>query len=146
LILSAFVIPLILFEIPAGILADRYGRRLLLYLGLLIAGVMTWIFSIADNPFLMLLSAFLAASGIALSWPSLEGILTVVSPIHRRGETLGVWGFSRDMGYVLGPLLGGFLASRTSISTTFKALSLILLFVAAVGLIKEGSVGRKRIG
>ncbi|HHQ45433.1 MAG TPA: MFS transporter [Candidatus Altiarchaeales archaeon] len=130
IILSAFIIPLILFETPAGYLADKYGRKNILYTGFFIAGVMTWLFAYSKSPLEMFAFAFTASMGIAMTWPAIEGMLARHSPENRKGALVGVWGSSLDLGYVIGPVLAGIIASKTSIQYTFRLLGIVLILSA----------------
>jgi len=132
LILSAFVIPLVIFEAPAGYLADKYGRKNILYSGFFIAGLMTWLFAYSKNPLEMFSFAFTASIGIAMAWPALEGILAKQSPSDQKGEIVGVWGSSLDLGYVIGPVLAGIVAAQTSIQFTFKLLGIVLIATSLI--------------
>jgi MFS family permease len=127
LVLAAFVLPLIFFELPGGYLADRYGRRRVLAAGLLVAGVSTIAFSVAADIPSLFATAFIASTGLALAWPSMEGILTVESTAGDRGGVVGVWSTARDFGYVVGPVGGGILGSVFGLDSVFTILGLTLL-------------------
>ncbi|MBD3387822.1 MAG: MFS transporter [Candidatus Altiarchaeales archaeon] len=131
LILSSFVLPFILFDIPGGRLADRFGRRKILMFGLALGGVSSIAFSMASTVPQLMLSAFIATSGLAFAWPSMEGILTVKTDLGGRGSVIGVWSTARDLGYVLGPICGGLLAKALGLDRVFMVLGVLLLAVMA---------------
>jgi len=127
LIMAAFVIPLVLFEIPAGFLADRFGRRRILFLGLLVAGASSILFSFAGGFIALFLTAFAATTGIAMAWPSSEGVLSAKTPSAERGEVAGVWSLAYDLGYVAGPLAAGILASYVGEAKVFAVLGCMMV-------------------
>ncbi len=127
LILSSFVLPLVLFEIPAGILADKYGKRKILMLGLLISGISLLFFGFSNNQYNLLIFAFLTTTGLALALPSIEGILMDISIRYKKGEIAGVWNFAEDLGFVAGPLFGGLIAQYYGLGNAFVFVGLILL-------------------
>jgi len=127
LILTAFILPLVLLDYPAGVLADRHGRKKTLTLGLIIAGVSAILFSQASTPLGLLSTAFLTSIGLALFWPSVEGVLADASRDDERGEVTGVWESSMNMGYVAGPLFAGVVSHYASIPTAFSAAGVLIL-------------------
>ncbi len=133
-ILAAFIIPLIVFEAPAGYLADKYGKRMILALGLIIAGVATIRFSSSENFIGLTTYAFIATLGLSLAWPATEGILADHATDKKKGELVGVWRSSADLGYVIGPLTGGILAQYTSITTVFSIAGVVLVAASLLAL------------
>ena len=138
LIISAFVMPLILFQGVAGAFADRHGRRKALALGMFTAGFFTIMFGLVDTPFNLFLTAFLAATGISIAFPAIEGILCVHTKCGSEGETIGVWTVANDMGYVLGPIFAGLSAKYVGMSNVFIATGLLFcLSVISIYYIKD---------
>jgi DHA1 family quinolone resistance protein-like MFS transporter len=136
IMLSMFVIPYILFDAPAGYLADKIGKTKTMFLGLLIAGIFLVTFSYLRDPMLLIASAFLATTGLALVRPSVDGLLTDLAEKKHKGGIVGVWDVSEDAGYVIGPILGGVIAQYYgSISVAFMAIGGILLLLVPVVLV-----------
>ncbi|MFH1835264.1 MAG: MFS transporter [Methanobacteriota archaeon] len=133
-ILAAFVVPLIVFEAPAGYLADRVGKRKVLFIGLIVAGVSTVLFSFSSSFTALVAYAFITTTGISLVWPATEGILADHAADKKKGEVIGVWRSSADLGYVIGPLTGGILAQYTSITTVFSIAGVVLVAASLLAL------------
>lgn len=110
LLLTAFTLPLIIFQVPAGILADKYGRKKLMMLGLLTAGLFTIMFGFERNTFLMILYASIATVGLAMAWPAVDGLVAELNKKESTGIICGVWSSAKDLGYVFGPILGASIA------------------------------------
>ncbi|MCX6695150.1 MAG: MFS transporter [Candidatus Altiarchaeota archaeon] len=138
MIMAAFVLPLVFFEIPGGALADRIGKKKVLFAGFFSAGVFSLLFSQAGSFLALLLTAFMATTGLALTWPSAEGILSDKAPKNERGEVIGVWSLAYDSGYVVGPLAGGLLAYYAGETGVFAFLGVVMILSSAlVLLVKE---------
>lgn len=134
LIFSMFILPLIVFGLPAGYLADKYGKTKALVAGLGLSGASLIMFGTATNPAMLLMAAFLTAAGMAFSWASVSGLITDISKDRGRGNITGVWNTSMDLGYVIGPLLGGIAANFLKIGNTFTLMGIILLSAAVIAL------------
>ena len=135
IILAAFVLPLILFEAPAGFLADKLGRKKVLSVGLVCAGCFAILFSKATTFNMLFTFAFLTTSGLALSWPATEGILAEHTEKKKTGEIIGVWRASEDVGYILGPIIGGLIASKTSIGQVFGYVGVVFVFAGIIAMV-----------
>lgn len=109
-ILGMFVLPLILFTIPAGYLADKYGKTKFIVPGLLVAGIFLSFFGLTTDPLFLFLSAFISTTGLAFVWASNNGLLVDVSSKYDKGGIAGIWNISEDLGYIIGPTFGGLMA------------------------------------
>ena len=131
LILVMFVLPFALFETPAGILADKYGKKNMLVLGLLTAGLFMLLFSQEHNPDNLIILAFLSAASASLVRPSISGILADNSKEMETGGIVGVWNVSEDLGYVIGPIIAGLVAEMyKDVTIPFFAFGAILIICA----------------
>lgn len=142
-ILAMFVLPYVLFQIPAGFLADRYGKRKVLIIGLLIGGVFLLAFGLVEKtPPFLIACAFGATTGLAIACPSVDGLLTDISGEKQKGEIAGVWDISEDLGYVLGPIMGGLIAEMyNDISIPFIFIgALMLLLILPALFLPKGNV------
>ncbi len=127
LILSSFILPFVILYIPGGMLADRYGRRKPLTLGLASSGIFLILFGLSANPYHLIVLALLISSGFALTLPSIEGLLMDISTRHKKGEIVGVWNVSEDLGYIIGPIVGGLIAEYSCIGNIFVVTGLMLV-------------------
>ena len=141
--------PMFLFGIPAGALADRYDRKRLLIIGLLVlAGAAG-------------LLAFLALQGRIALWhigvgTFLNGMFWASEfPVRRimLGEIAGVARLSRAMALesatsnatrMLGPALGGVLMQVTGLYGVYALGALLYLASAAPGAAGRLPLGRRR--
>jgi MFS family permease len=121
-------------QLYSGRLSDKYCKKTLLFLGMLIQGIsliaMPW-----ANSFLafVLLSTSLGI-GTAVVYPTfLAGISDNTHPSQRAGS-LGVFRLWRDLGYAIGAVLTGLIADRFGLVVPVLAIG--LLTVASSLLVK----------
>jgi MFS family permease len=110
-------------QIPAGQLADRIGRKLLIVTGMLVqaAGLLLAL-AVLDRPLLAgILSAVALGLGTAMVYPAL--IASVSDHAHPtwRANALGTYRFWRDIGYAAGALVAGVLADTLGLNATVLA-------------------------
>lgn len=97
-----------LFAPVIGNLSDRFGRRPLLILSLVMLGVNFCIVGLAQNLFWLFLGRFL--SGMAgASYTIANAYVADVTPPEKRAGSFGLMGAAFGVGFVIGPALGGVL-------------------------------------
>ncbi len=133
LILSMFVVPYILFEVPAGFIADKMGKIKVFVVGLIIAGVFLVVFGSTQDPKRLFASAFLATTGLAFARPAMDGFLTDISAKKDRGSIVGVWDTAKDAAYIVSPIVGGFIGHLYGIKMVFALTGSLL--IAAIPLL-----------
>lgn len=126
-IMAMFVIPFILLEAPSGWLADKIGKKKLYLAGLTIAGLSLMMFGITVDSTALIILAFIATSGLALTRPAMDGLLSDLSAGKERGSIVGVWDVAEDLGNIIAPLTGGVIAQIYGIGTTFILLGCLPL-------------------
>jgi EmrB/QacA subfamily drug resistance transporter len=110
--LDAYALTLASLLLTSGVLADRYGRKLLFTIGLVIFTLGSLLCGVAANPLMLILSrsgqgiggAMMFATSLALLGHSFRG--------RERGVAFGVWGGVVGIATALGPVLGGIITTE----------------------------------
>jgi MFS family permease len=94
-------------QLVTGRLADIYCKKKMLFWGMLLQGIAIIFLLLADSFIPFLLIAIVLGIGTAIVYPTfLSAIAENVHP-QQRAESLGVFRFWRDFGYVIGAVLTG---------------------------------------
>lgn len=110
ILMSAFAIMQFLFAPLMGNLSDRFGRRPIILLSLLGFCIDYIILALAHNYALLLVGRILAGITGA-SFTAASAYIADISTNENRAKNFGMIGAAFGLGFVLGPALGGLLAS-----------------------------------
>lgn len=125
---EAYVLVFAGLLLTGGALADRYGHRRLLLLGLGVFGAASLVSALADSAAGLIVGRALMGVGGALLFPATLAIIKHVFPDHERPRAVGLWIATAGVGAAAGPLLGGWLVEHVA----WGAIFLINLPVVAV--------------
>ena len=92
-----------------GVLGDKYGRKKILIIGLVIFAVASAACAFATSPTMLIVFRGLMGIGGAAVLPVTLAVITVVFPPHERGKAIGAWAGAVGGAVALGPVLGGLL-------------------------------------
>jgi EmrB/QacA subfamily drug resistance transporter len=120
-IVSIFLMALCACMVVAGRLADLYGRRLLLYLGMAVFGVSSLGAGFAGS--IEWLIAFRLIQGIscAVLYTASAAIVSNAFPEGERGRAIGILFGVNGIGLAVGPVIGGMLVSAFGWRCVFLA-------------------------
>lgn len=145
LAMSAIGIGNLLTSFMAGWLSDRIGRKATIVPGVVLMGLSTAMVGISGNVFVFVTAAALMgiARGFAASVPA--AYAADIAPNGNYGATLGLFRTFGDVGFVIGPLLTGWIADTTgSLSLPLFAVAAIMLVSALLfGLFARETVTRR---
>jgi DHA1 family tetracycline resistance protein-like MFS transporter len=106
---TSFAVMQFLFGPILGSLSDRFGRRPILLLSLLVMGIDYLVMAVAPSIWLLLI-ARLVAGVTAATYSTATAFIADITPPDQRGARFGLIGAGFGIGFVLGPLIGGLLA------------------------------------
>src|SRR5215469_217464 len=135
-VLDAYALTLASLLLTSGVLADRYGRKRLFQIGLVIFTLGSLACGLAQDPLMLILSrsgqgvggAIMFATSLALLGNSFRG--------PDRGIAFGVWGAVTGVAVSLGPILGGILTTAISWRAIFLVNVPIGVVAVAVTLMR----------
>jgi EmrB/QacA subfamily drug resistance transporter len=113
-VVDAYALTLASLLLTAGSLADRYGRRLLFTIGLVIFTLGSLLCGFAQSPLMLTLSRSAQGIGGAILFSTSLALLAHSFRGKDRGVAFGVWGAITGVAVALGPILGGVITSGIS--------------------------------
>ena len=119
--------------IPFGMLSDRFGRQKLLVGGLVIFTLAPLLYPLANNPEQLIWFRAIHGLAAAAFLPTAIALVIDLTPEAKRGEAIGWYTASLQLGLMAGPITGGFLAGEFGFNAAFygcSAVSLIGLVLA----------------
>jgi DHA1 family multidrug resistance protein-like MFS transporter len=122
---------LFLFSPAAGSLSDQYGRKKLIVGGIGLFGVSQFIFGFTNDMWMLYLSRLVGGIGIACMSPAITAYITDITSLEQRGRMHGWIGAAMSLGFVSGPVIGGFLANYGLRLPFYLAAAMALLAMAA---------------
>lgn len=131
--LAAYAAGNALFIFPSGRWNDSVGRKPMILIGLLLAGLSFAVLPLAPALWTAALIVAVAGVGTALSNPGQQAVLAdVVGRRGRSGQVVASYQMVTDLGAVLGPVLAGLLVDGLGFGWGFGVTSAILFLAAAV--------------
>lgn len=141
LVAMAAFLPAMLFGLYAGVIADKYNRKLIMILSDLSQALTVIVIPILlyfdyDNILLIGFFAFIRASFSTFFPPALNALVPMITSKDRLVKVNSVLATSGQLAYLIGPLAAGLILSVVSIpylfvidSVSFLIAILILLFI-----------------
>ena len=124
LVQVATTLPLFLFAIPAGALADIVDRRVFLLIGEVAVMIVSGIFAAVvwlglATPFNLLLFTFLAGAAGALTSPAWQAMVPQLVPKADLNPAIAANSVGMNVSRAIGPALSGIMVARMGISAPF---------------------------
>ena len=95
--------------IPIAILADRYSRRNIIAISVIVWSGMTALSGLAANFFQLALARIGVGIGEAGSSPPSHSMIADLYPLEKRGAAMGIYAAGINLGVLIGFLVGGFI-------------------------------------
>ena len=133
IVLSAYTLAALLIRPLAGMALDRYGRKWIFLLSLLVFALLFNVYLLATSLAAMMAYRFLHGIAWGVTSSSSSTVVVDIIPVSKRGEGIGYFGISMTLGMALGPMLGMFLLEHTGYEGVFVTGSLLAIvsFIAA---------------
>ncbi|UCG13121.1 MAG: MFS transporter [Deltaproteobacteria bacterium] len=116
---SAFLLTAGLLSLPLGILSDRFGRKRLACLGVLVLSATSFLLYFSTTPMQMLWVYLFFGIGLAAFGPTMMSLVADISPQTHLGRSYGWYTTALYTSMSLGPALGGFVAKELGFLQVF---------------------------
>jgi len=118
----------------AGNFGDRYGRKGILQLGLVVFGLSTAYAAVfAESANQLIIARVFMGAGAAMVMPATLSIITNIFPAHERAKAVAAWAGISGAGAAIGPLLSGFVLEHYSWNAVFAVNVPFVLVALALG-------------
>lgn len=131
LLIATFAFAQFVFSPIAGNLSDKYGRKQLIVIGLIIYGISQIFFGLSTEIWMLFVSRFLSGLGAAFIGPPIMAFVADVTSYEDRGKGMGMIGAAISFGFLIGPGIGGLL-SHVSLQFPFYVAGAVSLITAAI--------------
>ncbi|SDU63517.1 MFS transporter [Gordonia westfalica] len=145
-IVDGYTLALAALLLPAGAIGDRFGRREVLIVGLILFGLASLAAIWVDGPTQLIITRCLAGAAAALIMPTTLSLITSGMPDGQRAIGISIWSAIAGGGAIAGFLVTGLLLeffSWHSIFITFAASSAVAAALCfTIGTSKDTDPGR----
>jgi len=127
----AWSAPYIVLPAVVGALADKFGRRAFLLVGMAGCALVSGLFLLAHEVWQV--TAIRALNGIAYSFmlPVVEALVVDITSAEERTKAMGRYSFSWSLGMLIGPFIGGLLLETFGFAVLFS-MSLVVAISAFI--------------
>ncbi len=131
---TAYLISNFAFQYPVGWLADRWGRKQVIIIGLLAQAALSAIYLPITDPIMFVVLRFFEGIAAAAVLPSARALIIDSIPAEQQGEAYGTFNAFFNAGFLLGPGLGGILATTTYANAfigavAFRLVAVVIAFI-----------------
>jgi EmrB/QacA subfamily drug resistance transporter len=145
-VIDAYVLVLAGLLLLCGSIGDRYGRKRMMTVGLVVFGLAAAGAALADTTGLLIAMRALQGLGAAFVLPATLSIVVSVFPRRDRAKAIAVWTAVGGLGIALGPVAGGWLIEASDWSAAFWLfVPLVVAALAGMAVVPE-SRDPRRVG
>ena len=107
---ASFAIAQLIFSPLSGKAVDKYGRKIMIVLGLFIFGLSELLFGLGKTIEVLFISRILGGVSGAFIMPAVTAFIADITTMETRPKALGYMSAAISTGFIIGPGIGGFLA------------------------------------
>jgi MFS family permease len=131
------LLPYVFLSVPAGFVADRFDRRLVLLVSDLYRGALMVVMAIlvaTGGPTLLIAAlAILAAGGSAFFYPAMGAYLPALARDEQQlGPANSAWASIQNFSFIVGPAIAGIVLALGSVLIAFVLNALSFIFIAVI--------------
>ena len=137
LLMAVMYLPFI-FTFLISEATDKLKRMNVIAMGLFIGGISFISLSLIVDQLWIVLFVVLKSFSLAIIRPTYNGMITHLTPRRMLGEMTGLNNIAIRAGFIVGPILSGFIADKFSIQVAFFGMAIFAFTLATVTLLFKG--------
>jgi len=116
LLLGTFSIASLVGSMLGGAIADKFGRRRIVLFGLVFSALSAVAMGLVDNLAAFYVLAVVVGLLADMAGPAQQAMIADILPEEKRTEGFGLLRVVANLSWIIGPTIGGFMASRSYLS------------------------------
>lgn len=142
LLMSSYLIAYAIMQIPAGMFSDRFGRKHIIILGLLLSSLANVFIGLSSSFISIVFCRFLTGLGAGTYFSASTSLISDSFPSGRRGKAIGLTSSGIGVGTVTAVFLGGLIAELTGWRLVFYVFTIpgLVGIIVFWRLVNEGRV------
>jgi MFS family permease len=133
---AARILPYVLLSVPAGVVVDRYERRVVLLITDVGRGVLMLVLAglvLADGPIALVIAISIAAACLSTFFgPAIAALIPELVDESELASANAAWATLDNLAFIIGPALAGLLIATGGLSLAFLLNALSFAVVAVV--------------
>lgn len=105
---ACFAVTQLIVSPIAGRWVDRFGRKIMIVIGLLFFSVSEFLFGIGKTVDILFISRMLGGISAAFIMPGVTAFIADITTVKTRPKALGYMSAAISTGFIIGPGIGGF--------------------------------------
>jgi MFS transporter, DHA1 family, multidrug resistance protein len=135
---AAFAVSQLVFSPFAGKWTDKFGRKIMILIGLIIFSLSELLFGLGKSVEILFLSRILGGVSGAFIMPAVTAFIADITTERYRPKALGYMSAAINTGFIIGPGIGGLLTGLGPRAPFFAAAVLALIaFIISLLFLKE---------
>jgi predicted MFS family arabinose efflux permease len=145
LLMSSYLIAYAIMQIPAGMFSDRFGRKHIIILGLLLSSLANVFIGLSSSFINIAFYRFLTGLGAGTYFSASTSLISDSFPSGRRGKAIGLTSSGIGVGTVTAVFLGGLIAELTGWRLVFYVFTIpgLVGIIVFWRLVNEGRVSSR---
>ncbi|MCJ7792695.1 MAG: MFS transporter [Candidatus Marinimicrobia bacterium] len=138
LFMTMYTLPTLLIGWVVGPITSKFGKKRTAFISFMISSVFLLTLFLWKNPFIILTVILISSIIGSIAWPAIKGAYVdyIAESFKYEREIEGLCDFFTNIGYIIGPVMAGFLSDKIGNSGAFSILgvggiiiSFILFFI-----------------
>lgn len=130
-------------QLFTGKMSDHFETKKMIVGGMLLQGLAILGLTIFQSLEYLIIMGLLLGLGTALVYPTFIAVISHYSHPTQRAETIGIYRLWRDLGYVAGAILSGWVADHWGVTTAIQLIGIITLLSGGFVQIRMENIKKK---